>query len=201
MSEPRILLCGPASNAEESADSLEMLGQVDLPGATKYVVTTGKFDAHKLAKTFNVEADYPTEPARLQTMAGWAEFPDLTRSRCRDGYDLFCLRGILAKEGPFDYAIVLRDARDLEKRWPGLCAQIDGKPYLCFEAGSPAVSEASQGCNVMFNLKEDTAAAVLELAWELYASGNVYAMSPYSLDGALATALEGAGIVLELGGR
>lgn len=199
MSERRVLLCGPALNADESADRLEMFSQIDLPGATKFVVTTGKFDAQKLARTFNVEADYPAEPACLQTMAGWAEVADRTGPCFRDGYDLFCLRRILAKDNAFEYAVILRDAANLEVRWPELQAQVSGRPYVCFGNGSAASSENLSGYNVMFNMQEDSASGCLELAWELYGSGAVYGMSPYSLETALATALDSLSLALELG--
>jgi len=178
-----------------------MLRELNLPGATKFIVTTGKFDAQKLARTFNVEADYPAEPARLQTMAGWLEVPDLTVPCFRDGYDLFCLRRILAKDDAFEFAIILRNAAGLEEGWSEILAQVSGKPYLCFENGSAVQSGASSGCNVMFNLQEESTPAVLEMAWELYSSGAAYAMSPYNMEKALATALDGVILGLQLGSK
>ena len=97
LSEPTILLCGPALDAEESAVSLEVLRQVALPGAAKFLVTTGKFDTEGAAKGFNVEADYPAEPAYLQTLLRWSAAGGLDDPRFRDGYDLYCLGRILAR--------------------------------------------------------------------------------------------------------
>lgn len=190
MSDPRILLCGPALDPTESANRLEMLRLVALPNATKYVVTTGKFDAQKLAKTFNINAEYPAEPAYLHTLAAWAEFPDRCEPRFRDGCDLFCLRSILAKNGDFDYAILLREAVGFQERWPNLRAGAEGKMFLSFHEGLSAASDPA-AANVLFNLRDKRASRFLDLASELYRTGAVYAMTPYSLERALMAAVDG----------
>lgn len=183
LSEPTILLCGPALDAAESAASLEMLRQVALPGAAKFLVTTGKFDTEGAAKGFNVEADYPAEPAYLQTLLRWSEAGGLDDPRFRDGYDLYCLRRILARHGPFDFAVLLRgDAASFEASWPELGKHVDGRLYLTFgDEASPSL---------LVDIQDVRSAAFLDTAWQLYVTGAVYGIDGYALDGALDLALE-----------
>lgn len=195
MPEPRILIVGPALNAAESARSLEMLGCVNLPDATKFVVTTGKFDAAGSAKTFNVETGYPAEPPALQSLAAWAEVPHGFDPRFRDGYDLYCLRSLLAKNDGFDYAVLLRDATGFEERWPDLKAKLEGRLFLTFH---PQLATAAASGNVLFDLRDERMPGLLELALDLYLSGAGYALPAYSLESALMTAIEALGLSDEM---
>jgi hypothetical protein len=183
LSEPTILLMAPALNEADSASGLEALLRVNLPKATKYVVTVGKFDARKLVNTFNIESGYPAEPTCLQTLASWAGVPHLEDSRFRDGYDLFCLRSILAKSGSYDYAILLRDAGSTEQDWAELAQKMEDRLFLALSI--PAAAAAGARASMMFNLADERSAGFLDLAWELYVTGTVYGLSPYSFDQAL----------------
>ena len=183
MSDPKILLCGPAIDLQESAARLEMLRQITLPNATKFVVTTGKFDAQKEARAFNVEADYPAEPALLETLAMEAGGSDL-RDRFRDGYDLFCLRRILAVHDGFDLALLLREADRFDDRWPELrCSR--NEPFLTFTQQRPDEDELNLATNLLVDLRDKRATAFLDRVGMIYASGAAYAMTRYSLDAAL----------------
>jgi hypothetical protein len=183
LSEPTILLCGPALDDAESAASLEMLRRVALPGAAKFLVTTGKFDTEGAAKGVNVEANYPAETAYLQTLLRWSETGGLADPRFRDGYDLYCLRRILARHGPFDFAVVLRgDTINLEASWPELRSGVDGRMFLTFG------DEAS--LSLLFDLQDSRASAFLDTAWQLYVTGAVYGIEGYALDRSLDLALE-----------
>ena len=183
LSEPSILLCGPALDVAESAASLEMLRRVALPGAIKFVVTTGKFDAEGAAKGFNVEADYPAEPACLQTLLRWSETGGLTDPRFRDGYDLYCLLRVLARHGPFDFAVLLRgEGASLETSWPELRNAVVERLFLTFgDEASPSL---------LIDLQDSRAAAFRETVWQLYLTGAVYGIEGYTLDRALGLALE-----------
>lgn len=160
-----------------------MLRRVELPGAAKFLVTTGKFDAEGVAKGFNVEADYPPEPAYLQTLLRWSETGGFADPRFRDGYDLYCLRRILARSPQFDLAVLLRrDPDGLDEAWPDLCKNVDGQLFLTFgDGGSPSL---------LVDLRDARAPALLDAAWQLYVTGAVYGLDGYSLDRALDIALE-----------
>jgi hypothetical protein len=160
------------------ADVLEMLRQVRLPNVTRYVVTIGKFDTDKLAKTFNIEAGYPADPPHLETLSAWAvvEGDD---ARLRDARDLFALRAILSKERGFDFAAILRSPTDLDKLWPDLMREMDGKLFAT--VGSDLI---------LFNLRDERAADFIERLWDLHYSGAVYAVDRYTPDLALAAAAE-----------
>jgi hypothetical protein len=186
-----VLLCGPALDAKESAASLDILRQVTLPSAAKFVVTTGKFDAGGAAKTVNVDADYPPDPAYLLTLLRWAEISELADPRFRDGYDLYCLRRILARFKTFDYAVVLREGADrLQERWPDLQRGVGGRLFLTLEKRSPADHMMSTGPSIVIDLKDDRTPAFLEAVSELYRTGAVYGMEAYTLEGALSAALD-----------
>jgi hypothetical protein len=180
--DPRILVLGAASNAAQSEEAVARLGRVDLPNVSKYVVTAGKFDSRAIAATLNVEAGYPAEPAVLHTLAAWAERQKPADLRFRDGYDLYCLRRLLANGAEGDLALILRDDTDLETVWPDLQEQIAGQLFLTFPLGNSVLP------SILFNLNGPEASAFLDSAWELYLSGSVYAMDPYSLQRALTTA-------------
>lgn len=189
MSDPRVLLCGPAIDAADPGRSLEMLRSVSLPNAVRYLVTAGKFDAGLSSKTFNVEVGYPREPADLQTLAAWAEVPYLEDARFRDGYDLFALRGILVKACPCDFAVLLRDTARFQEMWPALLLEIVDRPFL------------ARGSNILFNLRDERTAGVLDFAWELYITGSVYGISPYSFEVTLMTAADSLRLERELDNR
>lgn len=190
MSDARVLICGPAIDAAESADRLDMLGHIKLPTATKFVITTGKFDAHKAARTFNVEADYPAEPAHLQTLARSAETSSWPEPRFRDGYDLFCLRRLLAKHEGFDFAVLLREGTGFDERWSELRSRINGKLFVTFDVKSPSAPEGGTSTNLLIDLTDKRASVLLDRAGRLYASGTVYAIAAYSLDDTLHLALD-----------
>lgn len=184
MSEPAVLLLGPAIDAAESASSLERLRSLSLPNSTSYVVTTGKFDARKLAKTCNVEAGYPSELTVLQTLAAWVEVPYRADSRFRDGYDLFCLQSALAKADSFDYAVLVRDVASLQESWPELLTRLGTDLFVVFGSGSSIAGSPS----VVLNLANPQLSAFLGCALELYLTGAAYGIPHYSLDEALITA-------------
>lgn len=194
MPEPSILLCGPALDAEESAASLDLLRQVTLPNATKYLVTTGKFDSEGAAKTVNVDADYPADPAHLKTLAAWADAGSLGDPRFRDGYDLYCLRRIIARFKGFDYAVLLRSgAAAFQDRWPKLEEGVRGRFFQTF--GRPS---GATGKNLVIDLRDERSADFLDAAWEFYSAGAVYGMQGYSLDLALSTAVDSVGLERKL---
>jgi hypothetical protein len=195
LSEPRVLVCGAALDAEETLKSLEMLQGLVLPNATNYVVTTGKFDTGKSAKIFNVEANYPPEPAHLQTLAAWAEIPYRTDPRFRDGHDFFCLKRILSKNDPVEVAMLLRDPAGLEDQWPELMSRLQGRLFLSFRLPAPNGADRT---NVLFNLAVDRSSQFLDLTWEFYSGGGVYGLSPYSVDAALETVAESQRLVRRL---
>lgn len=178
MPEPRLLLCGPAPGTMEPADALAIFRQVTLPNTTKYVVTLGKFDTGGSAKTFNIEAGYPAEPPYLETLSAWALASD-HEERLRDARDIFALRSILQKDEQFDFAALLRTPADLDKLWPELLRDIEGKLFVTFGSA-----------NVLFNLSEQRGADTIERLWELHVSGAVYAMEEPSMESALAAAAE-----------
>jgi hypothetical protein len=185
------MLCGPALNAEESERSLEALRDVTLAGAAKFLITTGKFETDGAARSVNVEADYPAEPAYLRTLLSWAQIGDLSDPRFRDGYDLYCVRRVLARHGPFDVAVVLRGgAASFESRWPELLKSVEGRLFVTFDGDAAAALTPGVGSNILFDLRDDRAPAFLEAAMQLFLTGSVYGMSDYTLDRALGVALE-----------
>jgi len=178
MPEPRVLLCGLALNAAESAASLELLRRIAMPDAEKFVVTTGKFDTQKDARAFNIEADYPAQTAYLQTLARWAEVPEWPDRRFRDGYDLYCLQRILAANDRFDIAVLVHDGANLAERWPQLLKKLADSYFLVFgEEGGPA--------GFVLNLQKQGASAFLDYALQIFSTGRSYAIEPYDLDHAL----------------
>lgn len=181
MSDEKLLIVGRALDPEESSATLQMLDSFDWPNATKCVVTIGKLDSRTVAKTVNVEAGYPADPAHLQTLAAWAECPHREDARFRDGYDLFCLRRVLEREHGFDYALLVRDASGLMERWPDLLSRIEDRPFLTLS------SNENVGA-LLLNLRDERAPEFLDCAWELYLSGTVYALPTYSFDEALSAA-------------
>jgi hypothetical protein len=185
LSDPRVVLVGSAIDEAGSSASLRTLAALNLPHATRYIVTRGKFDTQNLAKTANVEAGYPSEPAQLQTLASWAECPLRKDPRFRDGYDLYCLRTILARTHEFDYALLIREQSRPQLRWPELLAAIAGTLFLTISSDDDIGAS-----NLMLNLADERASAFLDSALELYFTGAAYAISPYSFENALLTAAD-----------
>ena len=185
MFEESLLICGPGLEAAESKESLQRLKEIGHAGATKVVVTTGKFETDGAAKRINVDADYPPEPAHLQTLLSWAALSDLSDSRFRDGFDLYSLRRILAKHGQADFALLLRsNAAEFNENWPKLRSSLTHNAFKCFGGdGDP------RRRNLIVNLRASRIEDALEAAWQIYFTGAVYALAPYSLDAALDAAV------------
>ena len=187
MPEPRILLCGPSPQTMAPQQALEMLQQEKLANALLCVITNGKFDTRKTAKTFNIDAGYSPEPPRLQTLAAWAGLPSPGAEQCVEGHELFALRSIIKRDGPFDYVLLQRGPTKIAERWSDLQAKIEGKLFLPVQHRS-----------VLFNLRDERAPGFLQQAWELYASGAVYAIADYSLKAALSVAADAVRLEREI---
>lgn len=187
MSDYRVLVCRIVQETSNLSNSLQMLRQMLLPNATRLVAVSGKVDAGEDIKTFNFEAGYPSDPAHLQTLAAWAEAPIKSDVRLRDGFELYCLRQILKREEGFDSAILLRAPFSMEVgKGSDLVAPLF---HACDESPDPSI---------MFNLRDRRAAAFFDLAWDLYATGAVYAMAPYGFAEALGEATKALGLLEKL---
>jgi hypothetical protein len=199
LSEPRILFCSVALDAAEAVERLEVLRQVASPTAAKYLATFGKFDGQGHAKMVNIEADYPAEPAQLQTLERWAEIPDAQGQHLRDGSDLYCLRRVLAKASDaFDYAVLLRSKEGHERCWAELVAKVEDKLFLAIDDGLSALSDGAARGDVLFRTGHNHVPEFLKLAWELYATGTVYGMTPYGFEHALNVAAGALRLKLEI---
>lgn len=162
----------------EPADALEMLRPAELPKLTKCVLTDAKFDTQRVAKTFNIEANYPPEPALLRTLAGWSGLGDEAAERLADGLQIFALRSVVDRDGPFGTVIVQRNPCDFTQRWAALIEQLGDELYL----------ELGKG-NVVLNLNAGSK-ALLDALWTLYETGAVYGFTGYSFGAALAAAAD-----------
>ena len=189
MSDARILLCAPALTAGESLAGIERLRALTLPGATKFVVTTGKFDTQKEARAFNVEARYPAETAFLQTLSRWAEELEWPDARFRDGYDLFCLDRIVSENEGYGIAVLLRNGSDVP--WASLLRNLEGQLFLTSQT-------AENGPNLLINLADHRARGFLDRTVQFYLSGRAYALEPYNLDRALRLVVASLGLEADL---
>lgn len=183
MRSRRILLMGPAPTRAAPVQALEMLRGATLPKLTKCVLTDAKFDTQKAAKTFNIEAGYAPEPAQLQTLAGWSGLHEQAAEQLADGLELFALRAVIQRDGPFGYLILQRNPSDLTQRWPALEEQIGDSLFIDLGDG-----------NLLFNLRCAGGPAFLEALWELYVTGAVYGFEDYSFGAAVGAACEAAGL-------
>jgi hypothetical protein len=180
MSDRRILLCAPALTADESSSALKVLRDLSLAGATKFLVTTGKFDTQKQARAFNIEASYPAETALLQTLARWADVCEWRDARFRDAHDLFCLQRILIQNEGFDIAVLLRNPRDFEARWDKLLQGLEGRLFL--------TDTTEDEANLLIDIANPRATDFLDRAVQFYLSGRAYALEHYDLDHSLKVA-------------
>ena len=180
MPSSRILLLGPAPNRMPPEQSLDMLRPAQIPGISKCVLTKAKFNTNKLAKTFNIEANYAPEPVQLQTLAAWSGLgAGGSAEQLNDAIELFALRAVFERDGPFDYAILQRQPIDLTERWPALVDELGDKLYL--DLGEEAL---------FFNLTAPRGSDFIENLWALHLTGAVYAIEDYSPGAALAVAAD-----------
>jgi hypothetical protein len=160
---------------------------VSWANVTKFVATVGKFDAEGTARCVNVEADYPAEPAYLQTLSRWSETSAEPDQRFRDGYDLYCFRRIVERHSRFEYAVLLReDPIDPSANMSELVAGMEGNLFRTFVQDFRSDTASS---NLIVELRNPLIPAFLEIASDLYRSGAVYGMADYSLESALRVAL------------
>jgi hypothetical protein len=158
-------------------DALEMLRRAELPRLTKCVLTEAKFDTKKAAKTFNIGAKYEREPVELQTFAHWSGLKGGSSEQLADGLELFALRAVIEREGPFGWLILQRRPADLTQRWPQLVNDLGDQLFLHFDE-----------TNVLINLRAERSAAFLGAWWDLHISGAIYSFDSYSESKAMAVA-------------
>lgn len=163
--------------------ALEMLRPVELPGLIKCVLTDAKFDAQKAAKTFNVEANYDAEPVQLWTLAAWSGSDARSAEPYLDALELFALRAIIKRDGPFDYIILQRHVSNWAEGWSSLQKEVNDKLYLDLGDGS-----------LLLNLRAPGGSLFLEIWWELHLTGAVYGFKDYSRAAALAAAAHALGL-------
>jgi hypothetical protein len=182
-----ILVCGPALDKHETLRSVDILREVDLPNSTSFVVTTGKVEVAPGIRTHNVEAGYPLDLPFFRTQSSWAH-PGRTEDLCfRDGYDLYCFRGLLRKHPAFQLAILLRKGPHLRARWDGIEQALAGNPFVTFGA---APGDDGENGNLLVDLRHERAMTFLDLAVDFYRSGAAYAVDPYTLNGSLKLAAQ-----------
>jgi hypothetical protein len=184
--DPALLICGPAFDGQETARSLTNLNRVNLPNATRLVITHGKFDTGGAARTLNVDSGYPAEPPQLQTLAAFAGRSFRTDPRFRDGYDLYCIRRVLEQNAGFDLLLLLRDPAGVERCWPQLLATASENPI--------AIDGEHDG-NLLLNLHNPRCGPLLELAWTSFRSGAACALQPYSLGSMMQSAADALNLV------
>lgn len=171
-----------------------------MPNALKFLATTGKFDSQDIAKRVNVDASYPQEPALIQTLGAWAEISTDDDQRIRDSFDLFCLRFLLEKNAGFEFALLLRNDRsDIEL--DVLRRRMGRRLFLVFGSPMNGADNASAACNVLFRINGERCERFLAYARELYLTGAVYGLAPYSFEEALAMAVEAVEIQDEMRSR
>lgn len=179
MSEPSVLLIASALDRGEAATVARALERVRLSNASRYVVTSDRFEAPPGIRTFNAEAGYPPEPPRLETLAAWSGVPCRSDARLRDAYAFFCLQKLIAKENAFDYAIVVGGPHSVDEN----CAE------LVKETGENLFRTSSTNPSIaVVNLAHEQSDALLELMDDIYLTGAAYALSPYTLELVLRTA-------------
>lgn len=179
------MVVATAQNERECAEKLALLDQASLPNATKYLVSTEKFDGGGIARTLNAESAYPAELPHLRTLSAWADTSSDTR--VRDGFDIFCLRIALAKADTPEIVVLLRDALP-DSGW-------DLENDALFEVLMG--NSGSRASSVAFNLLNPSAPRFFDFLWDIYASGVAYAMSPYDMEMALSSSAEAANIISE----
>jgi len=177
----RILLLGPSPDRMPPAEALEMLRPTELPKLTKCVLTDAKFETAKAAKTFNIQANYAAEPEQLRTLAAWSGLKDGAAEQLADGLEIFALRAVIERDGPFGYIVLQRHVADLARRWPAMAEEADEKLYLDLGDG-----------NVLLSLRAPRGSAIVDCLWELYLSGAVYGLIDYSFRAAATAAAQAA---------
>lgn len=186
MPSSRILLLGPAPSRMLPAEAIEMLRPAELPRVTKCVLTEAKFDTGKAAKTFNIGAKYEREPVELQTLAHWSGLKGGSAEQLDDGLELFALRAVIERDGPFGWLILQRRAADLTPRWPALVKKLGDRLYLDLDDR-----------NVLINLRAADGPTFIEAWWDLHLTGAVYGFEDYREGTAMAAAAQAVALTGE----
>lgn len=179
MRSARILLLGPSPSRMAPTEALELLRPTELPKLTKCVLTNAKFETAKAAKTFNIEAGYAAAPVQLQTLAAWSGLKEQAAEQLADGLELFALRAVIERDGPFGYVILQRHPAGLTERWPAIAEQCGEQLYMDLGNG-----------NSLLSLRSPRGSAIVDALWELYFSGAVYGFTDYSFPAAVAAAAQ-----------
>jgi hypothetical protein len=163
--------------------ALEMLQASGIPGAKLTLLTAAKFDAQKAAKTFNIEANYAVEPLELQTMRAWSGVGPSADERLADGLEVFALRVLDERDGPFDHVVLQRSPAKLGEGWADHLEKAAGRGFLALGAG-----------NFLFRNAARSGGRFTDALWELYVSGALYGRDHYSFELALSIAAEALGL-------
>ncbi|QIK78070.1 hypothetical protein G7077_03230 [Sphingomonas piscis] len=179
MPSSRVLLIGPSPSRVPPSQALEMLRLAELPKLTKCVLTDSKIEPQSVAKTFNIEAGYAADAAQQATFANWSGLQPKPTEQLLDGQEIFAVRTVVERDGPFGYVILQRQAADLTQLWPKLEQEIGDSLYLDLGDG-----------NFVLNLRATGGLTLLDDLWELYRTGAVYGLVSYSFGLALDVAVQ-----------
>lgn len=196
MSEPRILLLGCASAGADPASALALVETIAVPGGERLVLTTGKFDTRKRARTLNVEAGYPPSIVAFQNRFLDADGIN-ARLHYEDGFDVLSISESMDRLSGFDFLIMMRTAFEQPADWSQVLDWNAIQHFRLFGSRIDAQAAGPDARNLLIDVRASDQ-LFLHALRDLFQTGSTFAIEPYSLEQTLCTAADAAGAIARL---
>lgn len=179
MSDPKILLFGCGNAGADPDRALSRIEQITLPAGERLVLSSGKFDARKRARTLNIEAGYPAAMIAFQNRFRHADDVD-ARLHFEDGFDILSISESMDRLAGFDFLLMMRSDIKQSIAWPDVTDQMRNRHFLLFDSEIGAAAVTPEARNILIDLRDPKKAFLLAMR-DIYQTGAAFAVEPYSL--------------------
>lgn len=198
MSEPKILLFGCGHAGADPERCLALVEQIAIPADQRLVLSSGKFDARKRARTLNIEAGYPAAMIAFQNRFRLANDRD-AQLHFEDGFDILSICENIDRLSGFEYLLLMRRAFKQPSSWSDMTEQMNGRHFLIIDLMMGSDENVSDTCNVLIDLRDSERLFLLALR-DIFETGTAFAIEPYSFQKVLDIAADAVGAVARSAG-
>ncbi len=158
-----------------------MLSQVKDKGLRRLLISTERFDGKGRVKMQNLNAGYGAEPVALRNVLTRALGRESQGVLADDAMDLLCLGPLLERDG-LDAIVLMRCTTDFGAEVRAWLDSPPDLPFLSLGTGSDPTRTTA------FRMDHPKLAILVDLSLDMFRSGAVFGLDPYSFDTVLHSA-------------
>jgi hypothetical protein len=174
--------CPADFNEPEAAANL-LLGIKRASGARKFLAVVGKYKSPTGVQIMNTEANYPSEFAKLMTLARWALPGSELPAQYHDSRVLVCLRLLATANPGIGRIVILRHSPNANEEYDSLLTATAPRAFSWPKASGQV--QADDPAWIVWNRDCPSSDEALNLALDIALSGAIYGLDPYNFTGLL----------------